>query len=54
MTWCTNLPDEVLRNVGEVIWPRHICMTEQISLWILRLIAIPEEELEKVEQPQPF
>ena len=49
----TNLPDKVFRNVAEVIWSWHIGMAEQICLWIFRLVAISEEQLEKVEKTEP-
>ena len=49
-----HLPYKVLREVAEVVRPRHVRMTEQVCLRVLWLIAVTQKELEEVEEPQPF
>lgn len=38
-------PDKVIRKVGEVVRPWYICMGEEILLWILGIVAVPQEQL---------
>ena len=53
-THTTDFSDEILRNVAEVVWPRDVGVVEQILIWVLRLITIPEEQLEEVEEADPI
>ena len=47
----TYLSYEVLCDVAEVVRPWNVRVVEEICLRVLGLIAIPNEELEQVEQP---
>ena len=47
----TYLSYEVLCDVAEVVRPWNVRVVEEICLGVLGLIAIPNEELEQVEQP---
>lgn len=47
------LPYEVLREITEVIRPRHIRMCEEVLVRVVRFIAIPQEELEQMEETEP-
>ena len=46
------LSHEVFGNVREVVGLGHVAMLEQVLLRVLRVVAVTEKELEKVEQAQ--
>ena len=45
----TDLSDKVFGDVSEVAWLRNISMSEKILVRIFRIIAVAQEQLEKVE-----
>lgn len=48
------LPDKILRKVAEVVGPRYICMSEEVLIWVFRVVAVSKKELEEVEEPNPI
>ena len=45
----TDLSDKVFGDVSKVAWLRNISMSEEILVRIFRIIAVAQEQLEKVE-----
>lgn len=49
----TYLPNEIFRKVAEVVRPRNVRMREQVLIWVLGFVTIPEEQLEEMEETDP-
>lgn len=49
----TNLADEVLREVTELVWSWDVRVRKKVLPLVLWLVAVAKEELEQVEQAYP-
>jgi hypothetical protein len=46
----TNLSNEVLGKVRKVVWFGNIIVSKEVLIWVFGVIAITEEQLEKMEE----